>query len=53
MTATKTSKRLSSRCHVEKYSQVRVKRFEVWANWKIHLGAITSLHSEVVAQTAN
>jgi hypothetical protein len=24
MTSTKTSKRLSSRCHVEKYSQVRV-----------------------------
>jgi cytoplasmic iron level regulating protein YaaA (DUF328/UPF0246 family) len=61
MTSTKTSKRLSSRCHVEKYScKLEYKRFEVWANCKIHLGAIKSFsgkvyiqNSEVVAQTAN
>jgi hypothetical protein len=50
----KTSKRLISRCHVEKYSQFRV-QINVWASWKIHHGAITSFSglSEVIAQTAN
>jgi hypothetical protein len=64
MTLTKTSKRLSSRCHVEKYSQVRVlkvSKFGLIGKF-ISAHAITclsglccvySLHSEMDAQTEN